>query len=60
MISHRALDRLHRVEELACKNMKEKDRDRFLDILYKQVDDKYKDSRSVGEDELKRILHGFR
>jgi hypothetical protein len=59
MISLKARDRVHRVEEIGFQHMKESDRDKFLDILYKQMDDKYKDSRSVDEDELKRILHGF-
>lgn len=60
MVSSKAVERLHRIEELACRYMKKEERQKFLDIIYKQVDDKYKDPREVGEDELKRILNGFR
>lgn len=56
MLSNKAITRLHRIEELSCQYMKEKDREKFVNTLYKQIDSSYNDKRAVSEDELKRIL----
>ena len=56
MLSNKAIERLHRVEELSCIHMKQKDREKFVNTLYKQIDSSYNDKRAVSEDELKRIL----
>lgn len=56
MLKNKAIERIHRIEEIGAPYMEEKKRGKFLDIIYKQIDDKYKDARMVDEDELKRIL----
>lgn len=56
MLSNKAIERLHRIEELACLKLPDSKRDEFVNKIYKQIDSKYTDKRAVSEDELKRIL----
>lgn len=56
MLSNRAAERLRRIEEVGSPYMKEKTRDKFINSLFKQMDDKFKDPHMVDEDELKRIF----
>lgn len=56
MISNRATQRIKRIEEISVPYMKDKVKDKFLDSIFKQIDDKYKDPHMVNEDELKRIF----
>lgn len=56
MIANKARERIHRIEELSFTHMKAKEREKFLKMLYTQIDSSYKDERAVDEDELKRIL----
>ena len=56
MIANRAADRIRRIEEVSSPYMKEEKRDKFINSIFKQMDDKYKDPHMVSEDELKRIF----
>ena len=56
MRSNKAAERIRRIEEIGSPYMKEKTRDKFIDGIFKEMDDKYKDPHMVEEDELKRIL----
>lgn len=56
MISNRSTERIRRIEEISVPYMKDKTKDKFLDSIFKQIDDKYKDPHMVSEDELKRIF----
>lgn len=56
MLSNRAADRIRRIEEIGSPYMKEKTREKFINSIFKQMDDKYKDPHMVEEDELKRIF----
>lgn len=56
MISNRAADRIRRIEEISTPYMKDKVKDKFLNSIFKQVDDKFKKPHMVEEAELKRIL----
>lgn len=56
MYSNRAAERIKRIEEIASPHMPEKTREKFINGLFKQIDDKYVDPHMVEEDELKRIL----
>ena len=56
MVKNKAIERIHRIEEIGFSYMEKKAREKFLDMLYKQIDEKYKKARMVNEDELKRIL----
>jgi len=56
MMANKAIERLHRVEEMSCMYMKKEDREKFVNTLYKQIDSSYTSKRAVNEDELKRIL----
>jgi len=56
MRSNKAAERIRRIEEIGSPYMKEKTRDKFLNGIFKEMDDKYKDPHMVDEEELKRIL----
>ena len=56
MRSNKAAERIKRIEEIGSPYMKEKTRDKFIDSIFKEIDDKYKDPHMVEEDELIRIL----
>jgi len=56
MLSNRAADRIRRIEELGSPHMRDKPREKFINSLFKEMDNKYKDPHMVEEDELKRIL----
>ena len=56
MISNKAVDRIKRIEEISVPYMKEKVKDKFIDSIFKEIDDKYKKPHMVSETELKRIL----
>lgn len=56
MISNKASERIRRIEEVGSPYMKDKTRDKFIDSIFKQIDDKFKDPHMVSEDELKRIF----
>jgi len=56
MRSNKAAERIRRIEEIGSPYMKEKTRDKFINGIFKEMDDKYKDPHMVGEDELKRIF----
>jgi len=56
MISNKAAERIRRIEEIGSPYMKEKIRDKFINSIFKEMDDKYKDPHMVEEDELKRIF----
>lgn len=56
MLKNRAAERIRNVEEMSYTYMKEKAQKKFLDGLFKEMDDKYKDPHQVDEEELKRIL----
>ena len=56
MISNRAEERIRRIEEVGSPYMKEKPRDKFINSIFKEINDKYKDPHMVDEDELKRIF----
>ena len=56
MISNRASERVRRIEEISAPYMKEKTKDKFINSIFKQIDDKYKDPHMVSEEELKRIF----
>ena len=56
MLSNKASERIKRIEEISAPYMKDKTRDKFIDTIFKQIDDKYKDPHMVSEDELKRIF----
>jgi len=57
MISNRASERIRRIEEVSAPYMKEKTKDKFINSIFKQIDDKFKDPHMVSEDELKRIFN---
>lgn len=60
MISNRAAHRIRRIEEIGSPYMSEKLRTKFIDNIFKEIDDRYKDPHMVDEEELKRILgNGF-
>jgi hypothetical protein len=56
MLSNKAADRIRRIEEVGSPYMDTKIRDKFINGLFKEMDDKYKDPHMVDEDELRRIL----
>ena len=56
MLSNNASDRIKRIEEISVPYMKDKVKDKFLNSIFKQIDDKYKDPHMVSEGELKRIF----
>lgn len=56
MRSNKAAERIRRIEEIGSPYMKEKTRDKFINQIFKEIDDKYKDPHMVEEDELKRIF----
>lgn len=56
MLSNKAADRIRRIEEIGSPYMESKIRDKFINSIFKQMDDKYKDPHMVEEDELKRIF----
>lgn len=58
MESLKAKDRLERIEEIGAPYMETKIREKFINSLFKQIDDKYKDPHMVSEDEIKRIFNG--
>lgn len=56
MLSNRAADRIRRIEEVGSPYMSDKVRTKFIDGLFKEMDDSYSKPHMVEEDELKRIL----
>ena len=56
MVANVALRRIHNILDLSVPNMKEKARNEHLNGIFKLIDEKYKKSHMVEEDELKRIL----
>jgi hypothetical protein len=56
MLSNKASERIKRIEEISAPYMKEKTKEKFIDSIFKQIDDRYKDPHMVSEDELKRIF----
>lgn len=57
MIKTKAIERIHRIEETHMDKLKDKkDRDKFLDVIFKQIDELYKKERTLSEDELKKHL----
>lgn len=56
MLSNKASERIRRIEEVSTPYMKDKTKEKFIDSIFKQIDDKYKDPHMVSEDELKRIF----
>ena len=56
MISNKASERIKRIEEIGSPHMKDKTREKFINSIFKQIDDKFKDPHMVSEDELKRIF----
>ena len=57
MVKTKAKERIHRIEENHMDKLKDKkDRDRFLDTIFKQISEQYKKERTLTEDELKKHL----
>lgn len=56
MLSNKATDRIKRIEEFSVPYMDKKVKDKFLDSIFKEIDEKYKEPHMVDEAELKRIL----
>ncbi len=56
MVSNRASERIRRIEEISAPYMKEKTKDKFINGIFKDIDDKFNDPHMVSEDELKRIF----
>ena len=56
MISNRAIERIHRIEEIGSVYMKDKTREKFINGLFKQIDSDYADPHMVSEEELRGIL----
>jgi hypothetical protein len=56
MLANRATERIRRIEEIGSPYMESKIREKFINSIFKQMDDKYKDPHMVEEDELKRIF----
>ena len=56
MVSNRAAERIRRIEEIGSPHMSAKTRDKFLNSIFKQIDEKYKDPHMVSVEELKGIL----
>jgi len=56
MLANKASERIKRIEEIGSPYMAEKVRDKFINSIFKQIDDKFKDPHMVDEDELKRIF----
>tara|TARA_R110000751_G_scaffold72143_1_gene146342 strand:+ start:1005 stop:1274 length:270 start_codon:yes stop_codon:yes gene_type:complete len=57
MLINKASERIRRIEEISVPYMKEKTKEKFIDGIFKEIDDKYKDPHMVDEDELKRIFN---
>lgn len=55
---NKTVDRLHRMEEISVPYMEKKNKDNFLETLFKDMGEKYKEPHMVEEDELKRIFGG--
>ena len=56
MLANKAADRIRRIEEIGSPYMESKTREKFINSLFKEMDDKYKDPHMVDEEELRRIL----
>ena len=56
MIKNKAIERLHRIEEISFPNMSESNRKSFEKHIKDQIDPKRNDTKMVSEDEINRIL----
>lgn len=58
MLANKASERIRRIEEIGAPYMEQKIREKFINSIFKQIDDKYKDPHMVSEEEIKRIFNG--
>jgi hypothetical protein len=56
MLSNKAAERIARIEEISVPYMKDKVKDKFIQDIFKQIDDKYAKPHMISESELKRTL----